>query len=99
MAGKTLVYDVIVKKKLETISEKMGALIHRRIPAVEEAKFKFNARAKAVNIEMPEDAFYLEGIQVAKRGIAMDMQRFFPKITSVKFVETFKAEPKTKPNT
>ncbi|MEM3622616.1 MAG: FKBP-type peptidyl-prolyl cis-trans isomerase [Candidatus Bathyarchaeia archaeon] len=95
LAGKTLVYEVKVQKKLETINEKIAALIHRRIPAVEEAKFKFTVRQKIVSIEMPEEAFYLEGIQVAKRGIAMDIQRFFPKITVVKFTETFKVQPKT----
>jgi peptidylprolyl isomerase len=95
LAGKTLVYDVTVKKKLETSEEKIAALIHRRIPAVEIEKFKFSIKAKNVSIEMPEDAFYLEGIQVAKRGIALDIQRFFPEITAVKFTETFKAEPKT----
>ena len=94
LAGKTLVYEMTVQKKLETISEKIAALTHRRILAVEENKFKFTIRAKAVNIEMPEEAFYLEGIQVAKRGIATDIQKFFPKITAVKFVEIFKAEPK-----
>jgi peptidylprolyl isomerase len=95
LAGKTLVYEVKVQKKLETLNEKIAALIHRRIPAVEESKFKFVVRQKIVSIEMPEEAFYLEGIQVAKRGIAMDIQRFFPKITTVKFTETFKAQPKT----
>jgi peptidylprolyl isomerase len=96
LAGKTLVYEVTVQKKLETKQEKIAALIHRRIPSVEAEKFKFNVKAKAVSIEMPEEAFYLEGIQVAKRGIALDIQKFFPEITTVKFVETFKAEPKTK---
>jgi peptidylprolyl isomerase len=99
LAGKTLVYELIVQKKLDTVSEKIAALIHRRILAVEENKFKFTVRAKAVNIEMPEEAFYLEGIQVAKRGIATDIQKFLPKITNVKFIETFKAEPKTEPKT
>ncbi|MEM2118097.1 MAG: FKBP-type peptidyl-prolyl cis-trans isomerase [Candidatus Bathyarchaeia archaeon] len=95
LAGKTLIYEVSVKKKLETTQEKIAALIHRRIPGVEQAKFKFSVKEKAVSIEMPEESFYLEGIQVAKRGIAMDIQKFFPKITTVKFTETFKAEPKT----
>ncbi len=95
LAGKTLVYEVIIQKKLRTKKEKMAALIHRRIPAVEGSKFKFTVKEKTVNIEMPEEAFYVEGIQVAKRGTAMDIQRFFPKITSVRFIETFKAEPKT----
>ena len=95
LAGKTLVYEVTIQKKLRTKKEKMAALIHRRILAVEGSKFKFTVKEKTVNIEMSEEAFYVEGIQVAKRGTAMDIQRFFPKITSVRFVETFKAEPKT----
>lgn len=95
LAGKTLVYEVTVQKKLEAINEKISALIHRRIPEVEENKFKFTAKLKIVSIEMPEEAFYLEGTQSKKRGIAMDIQKFFPEITTVKFTETFKVQPKT----
>lgn len=94
LAGKTLVYEATVKKKLETAEEKVAALIHRRIPNVEDKKFELAVKAKTVTVEMPEDAFYIEGVQIAKRGIAMDIQRFFPETTAVKFVETFKAEPK-----
>jgi len=94
LAGKTLVYDTTVKKKLETVNEKIAALIHRRIPAVEQGKFQFTVKPKTVNIEMPEEAFYLEGVQLAKRGIATDIHRFLEGITTVKFAETFKAEPK-----
>jgi peptidylprolyl isomerase len=100
LAGKTLVYEVTIKRKLDTIEEKITALIHRRIPNIEDKKFEFTSKTKTVTIEMPEDAFYLEGVQIAKRGIAMDIQRFFPETTTVKFVETFKTEPKkteTKP--
>jgi len=94
LAGKTLVYEVTVKKKLETMKEKIAALIHRRIPAVEENKFEFTVKAKTVSIEMPEEAYYLEGIQVAKRGTAIDIQKFFPEVTTVKFTETFRGELK-----
>jgi len=99
LAGKTLVYDVTVQKKLEANEEKIAALIHRRIPIVEEAKFKLTLEEKALTVDMPEDTFYIEGIQVAKRGISMDLQKFFPDFACVKFVETFKPEPKpeTKP--
>lgn len=103
LAGKTLVYEVTVKKKLEAQEEKTAALIHRRIPAVEEGKFKLSIKEKLTSIEMPEEAFYLEGVQVAKRGIALDIQKFFPEITAVTFSETFKAEKaekaETKPTT
>ena len=94
LAGKTLLYDVTVQKKLETTEEKIAALIHRRISVAEAAKFKPTIEEKTLTVEMPEEAFYLEGVQVAKRGIAMDVQKFFPEITTIKFVETFKAEPK-----
>jgi len=94
LAGKTLIYELTVQKKLEADEEKTSALIHRRIPIVEDAKFKLNIREKLVSIDMPEEAFYLEGVQVAKRGIALDIQKFYPEVTAVKFSETFKAEPK-----
>ena len=89
LAGKTLVYDVTVKQKLKTAEDKISALIHRRIPAVEDEKFAFKVGKANVTVNMPDDAFYVEGIQLAKRGIALDIQRFLPKLITVKFVEAF----------
>jgi hypothetical protein len=43
---------------------------------------------------MPETTFYVEGVQIAKRGIAMDLQRLLPQFTEIKFVESFRSEPK-----
>ncbi|MCX8153280.1 MAG: peptidylprolyl isomerase [Candidatus Bathyarchaeota archaeon] len=94
LAGKTLVYDVTVNKKLETNEEKIAALIHRRIPVVDVEKFKFTIQEKTLTIEMPEDTFYVEGVQIAKRGIALDVQRYMPEISAIKFVEIFKSETK-----
>jgi len=90
LAGKTLVYEVTVQKKLETREEKINALIHRRIPAVDIAKFTSKRRKTSIDIHVPEEAFYIEGLQLAKRGIATDIQKFFPEIATLKFVETFK---------
>jgi len=101
LAGKTLVYDVTVQKKLETKEEKINALVHRRIPAVDIAKFtlkmgKTGKASKTIEINVPEEAFYVEGLQLAKRGIATDIQKFFPETTTIKFIETFtKKEPTT----
>ncbi len=97
LAGKTLVYDVTIIKKLENNEEKIGSLVHRRVPVVEENKFKLTIQDQSLTIDMPEDTFYVEGIQIAKRGIAMDIQKFVPEMTETKFVETFKAEPKPAP--
>jgi peptidylprolyl isomerase len=89
LAGKTLVYDVIIQKKLASKEKKISALIHRRIPSVDIEKFISEIAKTIVKIDIPVESFYVEGIQLAKRGIAMDIQRFLPKLTTVKFVESF----------
>jgi peptidylprolyl isomerase len=90
LAGKTLVYEVTVQRKLETIPEKINALIHRRIPSVDATKFVTKIKKTGVDIEVPEEAFYVEGLQAAKRGIAIDIQKFFTQKDTVRFVETFR---------
>ncbi len=90
LAGKTLVYEVTVQKKLETKTEKIKALIRRRIPAVDAEKFELKTRKTIVEISVPEEAFYVEGLQLAKRGISTDIQKFFPETNTIKFVEAFK---------
>jgi peptidylprolyl isomerase len=106
LAGKTLVYEVTIQKQLKTAEEKISALIHRRIPAVEVEKFDFKVGKAEVTVNMPAEAFYIEGIQLAKRGISMDIQRFLPELTTIQFVEYFaktetvaKAETKVKKKT
>ena len=94
LAGRTLVYEVTVDKKLTADEEKTVALIHRRIPIVEPEKFRFTIQKKTLTINMPEESFYIEGIQIAKRGVAMDVQRYLPELTEIKFVESFRSEPK-----
>jgi peptidylprolyl isomerase len=90
LAGKTLVYEVAVQKQLKIAEEKISALIHRRIPAVDVEKFAFTVEKANLTINVPEEAFYLEGLQLAKRGITLDVQRFLPELTGVQFVEVFK---------
>jgi peptidylprolyl isomerase len=94
LAGRTLIYDVIVKNKLDSSEEKILAIIHRRVPVVEQEKFKVTITNSDLTIDMPEDTFYVEGIQIAKRGIAMDIQKYLPDLAQTQFVETFKTEPK-----
>jgi peptidylprolyl isomerase len=94
LAGKTLIYDVTVDKKLSADQEKVTALIHRRIPLVDTEKFKFTIQKKYLSIDIPEDSFYIEGVQIAKRGIAMDLQKFLPELAEIKFVESFKSPEK-----
>ena len=92
LAGRTLIYEVTVQKKLQANEDKMIALIHRRIPIADQTKFNLTTESSILTVEMPEETFYIEGIQVAKRGIAMDIQKYFPETSTVKFVETHKTE-------
>jgi peptidylprolyl isomerase len=92
LAGRTLIYEVTVQKKLQAKEDKMIALIHRRIPIADQTKFNLTTEPSILTVEMPEETFYIEGIQVAKRGIAMDIQKYFPETSTVKFVEAHKTE-------
>lgn len=92
LAGKTLIYEVTVRKKIETAEEKIKALIHRRMPQVDIRKFSLEIGEDSVTINVPEEAFFIEGIQVIKRGIFMDIQKFFLEKKMVRFIEVFKRE-------
>ncbi|MCS7120109.1 MAG: FKBP-type peptidyl-prolyl cis-trans isomerase [Nitrososphaerota archaeon] len=89
LAGKTLIYEVTVRKLLEATEEKMLALIHRRIPQISIEKFSLEVSGDEVKINIPEEAFYLDGLQISKRGIFSDFQKFFPEIRTVTFIESF----------
>ena len=88
LAGKTLVYDLAVKKIIEDKFEKIKALVHRRISTIDIEKFNIQVNQDEITIDVPEEAFYLQGIQVAKRGIVTDLQTFFS-TEKVIFTETF----------
>ena len=90
LAGKTLIYDVTVCKQLLVVNEKIGALIHRRVPVVEENQFKISIKDQNLTVDMPEVAFYVEGIQIAKRGIAMDIQKFLPDLVETGLLRLLK---------
>jgi peptidylprolyl isomerase len=90
LAGKTLVYDVNVMKKLETDNEKITALIKRRIP-VEDNKLKFNLAGTNLEIDLPEETYLAEGLQIIKRAVANDIFKFVPAIKDVKFIENYSA--------
>ena len=95
LAGRTLVYDVSIDKVLENENEKILSLIALRIPEVPKEKFALKKHQDDLTIEVPEEAFYLSGLQVAKKAVTSDLQKFFPDIDAVAFQEVFKrSEPK-----
>ena len=95
LAGRTLVYDVSIDKVLDSENEKILNLIALRIPEVPKEKFALKKHQSDLTIEVPEEAFYLSGLQVAKKAVTSDLQKFFPDIDTVAFQEVFKrSEPK-----
>jgi peptidylprolyl isomerase len=87
-AGRTLMYDVNVMKKLESDNEKVSALVRRRT-GLEDNKVKVNLAAPNLEIELPEEAFLAEGLQIIKRAVANDVFKFVPSVKAVKFVESY----------
>lgn len=89
LAGKTLIYDVHVVKRLEDNYEKLLSLIHRRLPSVDVSKFNLKINDGALIIRMPVEVYLLEGIQYIKRGIVNDIERYFKEINSVEIIERY----------
>ncbi len=90
LAGRTLIYDVSIEKILEDDNEKVLNIISRRIPEIKNDKFLVTRQDRDLTIEVPEEAFYLNGLQIAKKAVSADIQKYFPSINGISFRETFK---------
>jgi len=90
LAGRTLVYEVSIQNLVEKTEDKIRSLIHKRLPGVDQAKFGLQESPKEVTIEVPEEAFFLEDLQLAKKAISTDIEKFFPDFSKISFLETFK---------
>lgn len=104
LAGRTLVYTVQIEKVLEEENEKILNILSRRIPEVSSEKFGLNRESGNLTVEVPEEAFYISGLQVAKKAVTSDIQKFLPDINDISFLETFqrgrnRAETEPSPET
>ncbi len=90
LAGRTLIYDISVERVLEDENEKILNLISRRIPEISKEKFLLTMDGRNLTIEVPEEAFYLSGLQVAKKAVTSDLQKHIPEVGNISFLETFK---------
>jgi peptidylprolyl isomerase len=94
-AGKTLLYDANVLKKLDSDDEKVSALVKRRM-GVDETKLQVNLAVPSLEIQLPEDTYLAEGLQIVKRAVANDIFKFVPTIKNVKFIESYQAPAEQK---
>lgn len=90
LAGRTLIYDVSVQKIIENEEEQVRNLVHRGIPSVDQKKFNVKIESGKLEVEFPEEAFFLEGLQVEKRTLTADIEKYLKKIETIKYVEIFK---------
>ena len=87
LAGRKIVYHVKATMRYEGNEEKLRALIGRRFLGVDLEKFKLKMLKKKVRIQIPEEIFFGENIQIAKRGVALDIQRYFENVDEVEYTE------------
>ena len=87
-AGRTLIYDAKILKKLESEDEKITSLIKRRLP-IDVADVIYEKRDSDLNITLPEKTFLLEGLQIIKRGIVVDLSKFIPEFKNFIFIEKY----------
>ncbi|MBM3896317.1 MAG: peptidylprolyl isomerase [Thaumarchaeota archaeon] len=103
-AGKTILYDINVVKALEADEDKITGILKRHMP-VEDSKIAFKKNGNALDITIPEELFRVDGLQIIKHFIQMDIFKFVTSIEKVNFVETYlnkqtqKAEKEPKPAT
>ena len=90
LAGRKIVYEVKPTARHEGNEEKIRALIGRRFFGIDLNLFKIKLLKKKVRIEIPEEIFFGENIQIAKRGVAMDIHRYFEDVDEIEYNEIIK---------
>jgi len=86
-AGKTIIYDVNVLKALETDDEKINGMLKRHLP-VDDSKLVFKKTGTSLDINIPEELFRSDGLQVMKHFIQSDIFKFVPTLEKINFLET-----------
>ena len=90
LAGRNILYKVKVTKNISDEKDKMRALIGRRFLGVETTEFELKKTKKKLRIGIPDQIFFSENIQIAKRGVALDILRYFEGIDEIEYYETIK---------
>ena len=87
-AGRTLIYDANIVKKIESDDEKITNLVRRRLP-IDQADMHYEIKDSELEISIPEKIFLLDGLQIIKRGIVGDIFKFVPVFKNIVFVEKY----------
>jgi peptidylprolyl isomerase len=90
LAGRVIIYNVKVVEHITDDKKKMGALIGRRFVGIDPSEFTLKKTKSKLRIGIPDQVFYGENIQIAKRGIALDILKYFLDLEEIEFYETIK---------
>jgi peptidylprolyl isomerase len=94
-AGRVLLYNINVVKKIQTDDDKVKSLIRRWIP-LKEDKIRFEMKDSRLEMILPEETFLLDGIQIVKGAVSNEIFKYVPSIRSVRFVEEYVSREKVK---
>ena len=85
LAGKTLIYDVEIKKILERPFSKIEALTKRWIPDITDNDYSINVKEDYINIIFSDNILLQEKLGAILREIALDVKRFLSNYNTVSF--------------
>ena len=95
-AGKTILYEINVKKSLDADDDKIKAILQSRMP-VEDDKLVFKKSGDSLDITIPEEIFRAEGLSVIKHFTQLDLFKFVSSIKKINFIETYTNKQAPKP--
>ena len=92
LAGKTILYTVITRKKLVDLADKVKALVQWRLEDVNVDEINVIVKNGEVSVELPASQYFKDGIQYSKKGISKDIYKYIPSISRVSFIEHYLPE-------
>ena len=95
-AGKTILYEINVKKSLDADDDMISAILQSRMP-VEDDKLVFKKNGDSLDITIPEEIFRAEGLPVIKHFTQLDLFKFVSSIKKINFIETYTNNQPPKP--
>jgi peptidylprolyl isomerase len=89
-AGKVIIYDINPISELTTSDEQTMALVRRRLP-IDAEKLSLKIRNGEVTINLPQEAFLAEGLQIIKRAASTDIFKHVNNVGKVTFIESYES--------
>ena len=83
-AGKTILYDINIKKSLDSDDEKISEILKSRLP-IENEKVAYKKNGTIVDVTVPEEIFRADGLAIIKHFVQTDLFKFVTSLNKSKF--------------